>query len=177
MPPRNKISLLPPELRHAIDHILIEAGFAGYDELEQTILDAHGISLGKSTLHRYGQKLERRLSAIRASTEAARAIVEAAPDESDLRSAAVISLLQSSLFEAFIALGEAENETSPAERLKILALGSRAITDLSRASQAQKKWAAEQKAKLDALAARANAAGKPFDVATFKAICETLYGS
>ncbi|MHB9021314.1 MAG: phage protein Gp27 family protein [Halothiobacillus sp.] len=153
MPPRNKISQLPPELRATIDRMLIDAGFSGYDMLEQMILNAHGIAIGKSSLHRYGQKLERRLSAIRASTEAARAIAEAAPDEADHRSAAVISLVQSSLFDAMLALEEADEEADPADRVKLLANAARAIAEASRASQGQKKWESEIQAKANIAAA------------------------
>lgn len=152
MPPRDKISQLPPELRSTIDRMLIDAGFAGYEMLERMILEAHDVSIGKSSLHRYGQKLERRLSAIRASTEAARAIAEAAPDDADHRSAAVISLVQSSLFDAMLALEEADAESDPAERVKLLANAARAIAEASRASQGQKKWEAEIRAKAAAAA-------------------------
>lgn len=147
MPPRDKISQLPPTLRAAIDRLLIDSGFAGYEALESLILETHGVQIGKSILNRYGQKLERRLSAIRASTEAARAIAEAAPDDADHRSAAVISLVQSSLFESMLALEEAEDEADPAERVKLLANAARAIAEASRASQGQKKWESEIRAK------------------------------
>lgn len=175
MPPRDKISQLPADLRASIDQMLIARGFSGYEELEQLILDAHGIAIGKSSLNRYGQKLERRLSAIRASTEAARAIAEAAPDDADHRSAAVISLVQSSLFDALISLDEAET-AEPAERVKLLSSAARAIADASRASQGQKKWAAEQQAKLDALDAQAGNGKKRLDADTLKAVREALYG-
>ena len=143
MPPKSKISQLPPELRAEIDALLIARGFAGYEQLERDILDAHGIELGKSTLHRYGQKLEQKLSAIRASTEAARLIAEAAPDDTDQRSAAVISLVQSELFQAMVDLQEAEQEEDPGERIKLLSGAARAIAEASRASLGQKKYAAE----------------------------------
>lgn len=176
MPPRNKISQLSPELRAAIDKLLIDSGFAGYEALENIILQTHGVHIGKSILNRYGQKLERRLSAIRASTEAARAIAEAAPDEADHRSAAVISLVQSSLFDAMLALEEADEEADPAERVKLLANAARAIAEASRASQGQKKWAQEQKTKLDQLEAEAGRGTKRLDADTLKAVREALYG-
>lgn len=175
MPPRDKISQLPADIRAAIDRLLIDSGFSGYDALEQIVLDAHGVQIGKSTLNRYGIKLQRRLDAIRASTEAARAIAEAAPDEADHRSAAVISLVQSSLFEAMLALEEAE-DADPTERVKLLASAGRAIAETSRASQGQKKWAQEQRAKLDALEAEAGRGSKRLDADTLKAVREALYG-
>ena len=152
MPPRNKISQLDAEVRASIDSLLIERGFSGYEALEQIVLDEHGLKIGKSTLGRYGQKLERRLSAIRASTEAARAIAEASPDDSDLRSAAVISLVQSNLFDAMLDLEEASEESDPAERVKLLANAGRAIAETSRASQGQKKFAQEVRARAEAAA-------------------------
>jgi len=176
MPPRNKISQLSPELRAAIDRLLVERGFAGYEALENIILETHGVHIGKSILNRYGQKLERRLSAIRASTEAARAIAEAAPDEADHRSAAVISMVQSSLFEAMVVLEEADEQADPAERVKLLANAARAIAEASRASQGQKKWAQDQKAKLDMLEAAAGKGEKRLDAATIQAVREALYG-
>ena len=144
MPPRDKISQLPAEVRTAIDRLLIDRGFSGYEALEEQILEAHGIEVGKSTLHRYGQRLERRLSAIKASTEAAKAIADAAPDEADQRSAAVISLVQSDLFEALLDLQEAgDEEVDTSERVKLLSRAARAIAQTGRASVSQKKWAAE----------------------------------
>lgn len=151
MPPRDKISQLPAEVRAAIDRLLIDSGFAGYEELEQVVLRAHGVQIGKSTLNRYGMKLQRRLDAIRASTEAARAIAEAAPDEADHRSAAVISLVQSSLFEAMLALEEAE-DADPTERVKLLASAGRAIAETSRASQGQKRFEQEVRTRAEAAA-------------------------
>ena len=174
MPPRDKISQLPAEVRSEIDRLLIDRGFSGYEALEEQILEAHGIEVGKSTLHRYGQRLERRLSAIKASTEAAKAIADAAPDEADQRSAAVISLVQSDLFEAMISLREADDEDDPASRVKMLSQAARAIAEASRASVNQKKWSAEVRARLDAL--EENAADKRLDADTLRAVREALYG-
>lgn len=140
---REIISQLPPELRAEIDHLLIERGFSGYEALEEQILAEHDLKIGKSTLHRYGQKLERKLAAIRASTEAARAIADAAPDDADQRSAAVISLVQSDLFDALVSLQEAGDVEDKAERVKLLSQAAKAISEASRASVGNKKWAAQ----------------------------------
>lgn len=144
MPPRDKISQLPNEIRSEIDKMLIASGFGGYEDLEQTILSEHGVKVGKSTLHRYGQKLERRIAAIKASTEAAKAIAAAAPDDADQRSSAVISLVQSDLFEALLDLQEAEDESvDTPERIKLLSRAAQAIARIGHASVGQKKWEAE----------------------------------
>lgn len=153
MPPRNKVASLTPELRAEIERLLIQSGFSGYAELEQQILDAHGVAIGKSTLHRYGSKLQRKLDAIRASTEAARLIAEAAPDDADQRSAAVISLVQSNMFDALVNLQDAEeDDIDPGERIKLLGQAARAMAEASRASIGQKKWAEEVRGKAESAA-------------------------
>ncbi|MBN2690561.1 MAG: DUF3486 family protein, partial [Burkholderiaceae bacterium] len=177
MPRRNKVQSLTPELRAEIERLLIQRGFSGYAELEQQILDAHGVEIGKSTLHRYGSKLERKLDAIRASTEAARLIADAAPDDADQRSAAVISLVQSNMFEALLNLQDAEgDDVDPGERVKLLGQAARAMAEASRASIGQKKWQSEVSAKLDALEAAQGQGKKRLDATTLKAVREALYG-
>ncbi len=153
MPRRDKVSALTPELRAEIERLLIASGFAGYAELEQQILDAHGVEIGKSTLHRYGSKLQRKLDAIRASTEAARLIADAAPDDADQRSAAVLSLVQSNMFEALVNLQDAEDaDVDAAGRIKLLGNAARAMAQASRASINQKQWAEEVRGKAEAAA-------------------------
>jgi hypothetical protein len=49
-------------------------------------------------------------------------IADAAPDDSDMRSAAVLSLVQTELFNALVALQEADNEDAdPADRIMLMA--------------------------------------------------------
>ena len=142
MPRRSTISQLPPDVREEIDRLLIDKGFGGYDWAAEQ-LQEQGVEISRSALHRYGQQLERRLSAIRASTEAARAIASAAPDDSDFRSAAVMGMVQSQLFDVMINLQEADQEQDPAKSIALMANAARAISELSRASVAQKKHAME----------------------------------
>lgn len=147
---RSKVSALPDAVRTWLDKALADSNFSGYEEFEQLLRDK-GYSIGKSSLHRYGQQLETKLAAVKASTEAARAIAEAAPDDADLRSAAVMSLVQTDTFNVMVALQEAEG-ADPADRLKLLAKAAEAIAKLSRASVNQKKWETEVKAKVEAAA-------------------------
>jgi hypothetical protein len=138
---QSKIGILPEEVRRWLDAVLAEGNFSGYESLADALRE-RGYSVSKSGLHRYGQKLERRLSAIRASTEAARAIAEAAPDAADNRSAAVIALVQSELFEVLLAVEES-TDAPPEERVKLLSTAARSIAELSRASVNQKRHEAE----------------------------------
>jgi hypothetical protein len=158
MAKRSKISTLPAEVRTWLDKALAEGNFSGYEQLEK-LLAERGFTIGKSSIHRYGQQLEAKLAAVKASTEAARAIAEAAPDDADLRSAAVMSLVQTDTFNVMVALQEAEG-ADPADRLKLLAKAAEAIAKLSRASVNQKKWEAEVKAKVQAAAEAAERIAK-----------------
>lgn len=174
MPAPAKIALLPESVRSGLDALLVRQAFAGYDGLAAWLAE-QGYEIGKTAVHAYGQGLKRKLAAIRASTEAARLIAEAAPDEEDRRSEAVMSLVQSDMFAMLVALQEAE-DANPQERIKLLGGAARAIADLSRASIAQKKHAAAVQAKLDALLTAAQHGETALDIATLQRIRREVYG-
>src|SRR5262245_53058081 len=119
MPPRSKIEQLPEDLKAELRRRLIEDGFGGYVK-HAAWLKESGHPIGKSAVGVYGQSLQRKLDAICASTEAARLIAQAAPDDADERSNAIISLVQTEIFESLLALQEAAEESDPAERVAIL---------------------------------------------------------
>lgn len=150
---RSKITALPPPVKTWLDQALIDGNFAGYQQLEAE-LKARGYDIGKSSIHRYGTNLERKLRAIKASTEAARQIAEAAPDDADLRSGAVISMIQTEVFDVLVALQEA-TEADPMKRAKLLSTVAKNVATLSRASVNQKKWEVEMRGKVAAAADRA----------------------
>lgn len=144
MPKRAKVGQLPPEVKEWLDTALIGGDFSNYELLEAE-LSERGYQIGKSSIHRYGQKLERKLAAIKASTDAAAAIAKAAPDDSDLRSAAVISLVQTEVFDVLLQLQELQEAEEgggidAAERVKLLSRVAKSIAELSRASVNQKRW-------------------------------------
>lgn len=143
---RSKVSKLPKVVLDWLNQTLVEGNFSGYELLESE-LKARGYDISKTAIHRHGQNLERRLAAVRASTEAARQIAEAAPDDADLRSQAVISLVQTELFDILISLQQVEGEDDPTERAKLIARIAKSSSELSRASVNNKKWQAEVKAK------------------------------
>lgn len=98
----------------------------------------------RSAVGRYGQKLERRLAAIRASTEAAKIIRDQVGDKEDARSEALTAMIQSELFESIMNLQEvSEQEMSPAERVGLLAEAAKNIATLTRSSVTLKKYQAE----------------------------------
>lgn len=142
MPSPSKIDLLDEETRRELEARIIANGFGGYVALAEWLAE-RGYSIGKSAVGVYGQKLERRVAAIKASTEAARLITAAAPDDADERSNAIISLVQTEIFESLLALQDATDEVDPAERVAILGKAAKNIAALTRASIGRNKWASE----------------------------------
>lgn len=143
MPRRSHIDTLPTEVRHWLERALTEANFSGYHQLEE-MLARRGYSISKSAIHRYGQKIERRFAAIKASTEAARILTEGAADDQDARSEAVIALVQTEMFESIINLQDAsEDDIKPEDRLGLLSKAAKNIATLARASVNQKKFRLE----------------------------------
>lgn len=160
---QSSITALPEATRDALNRELAARNFSGYEALEEWLRD-QGFEISKSAIHRYGQKIERRMAAIKASTEAAKLVVESAGDDQDARSEAVIALVQTEMFDSIIAIQEADDEElSPADRLGMMSKAAKNIATLARASIVQKKYRAEveeriradllaeQKAKLDAM--------------------------
>ncbi len=72
---RSKVTTLPAEVKAWLDAALIQGNFSGYEQVAAE-LAARGCALSKSAVHRYGTQLEQRLSAIKASTEAAKLIAD-----------------------------------------------------------------------------------------------------
>lgn len=135
-----------------LDKRFIDKGFCGYEEIA-AILQERGYNVSKSSVHRYGQKVEQKLAAVQASTQAAMMIAEAAPDDSDMRSSAVLSLVQTELFNALVALQEADNEDAdPADRIMLMAKAGKGIAEIAKASVNQKKWESEVKERVQAAA-------------------------
>lgn len=98
----------------------------------------------RAAVGRYGQKLERRLSAIRASTEAAKIIQAQSGDREDARSGALTAMIQAELFESIMALQEAgDEEMPPSERVGLLSSAAKNIATLTRSSVNLKRWQAE----------------------------------
>ncbi len=175
MAPRSKIAQLSPDDRQWLDDELSRRGFSGYEELAE-LLNERGIEISHSSVHRYGQKLERKLNAIKAGTEAAQLITRAAPDSADDRSSAVAAMIQTGLIESLVDLQEAE-DMSPENKIVLLSKASQGFAKLFAANLLQKKWADDLNKKLEALEAQARrgAGPKRLDEETLKAVREAIY--
>ena len=166
---KSTISRLPQDVKSYIEGKLAE----GRMTLDELIADVRGRFPAqqqagdlpsRAAVHRYGQKLERRLSAIRASTEAAKIIQAQAGDSSDARSEALTALIQTELFEAILNLQENDDpDMDPGKRVGMLSAAAKNIATLTRSSvnlkqfqatveeETRLKVMAEQRAKLDEL--------------------------
>lgn len=152
---QSSITTLPEEVRRWLERALTEQNFSGYEALE-AMMREKGFAISKSAIHRYGQKIERRFAAIKASTEAARMLTEGAADDQDARSEAVIALVQTEMFESIIAIQEADDdELTPADRLGMMSKAAKNIATLARASIAQKQFKTTVQAKAAEVADKA----------------------
>ncbi|MDR2113409.1 MAG: DUF3486 family protein [Candidatus Accumulibacter sp.] len=149
---KTSIDGLPAEVRRYLEQALSDANFTGYKALEQ-VLREKGFVISRSAIHRYGQKMERRFQAIRASTEAARMLTEGAPDDQDARSEGIIALVQSELFHCISDLMDAgDGEMSKPERIELLSSAAKNIATLARASVNQKRFRLDVQAEIEAAA-------------------------
>jgi len=145
---RSKIDGLPVEVRRWLERALTEANFSGYEELAM-LLREKGYAISKSSIGRYGQKIERRFAAIKASTEAARMLTEGAADDQDARSEALIALVQTEMFESIVNLQEAGEEgLSDEDRITLLSKAMKNIATVTRASVTLKKFQQEVRARV-----------------------------
>lgn len=174
---KSTISRMPAEIKSYIEAMLA----TGAQTLDEMIADLQerfpaeatsGSLPSRSALHRYGTKLDRRLAAIRASTEAAKIIREHAGDDQDARSEALTAMVQTELFEAILALQEADDpppegtsaEEAAAARVTLLSKAAKNIATLTRSSinlkvfqakieeDTRRKLLAEQEASLQEVA-------------------------
>lgn len=138
---RSKVALLPNAVKAWLDQALIQGNFSGYEILEKELAD-RGCTIGKSSLHRYGQQFEKRLQALNLASQQAKAIVQSAPDEEGAVSEALMRLVQEKLFQSLMDMQL--DPDKPVDLAKV----SKAVAELARATVTQKKWTAEVRAKV-----------------------------
>lgn len=161
---KSSVTRLPVDIKAYIEAMLA----TGAQTLDELITDlqarfpaeSHAGNLpSRSALHRYGSKLDRRLAAIRASTEAAKIIQAQAGDDQDARSEALVALVQTELFEAILNLQEATepegddgNPVDPGDRVTLLSKAAKNIATLTRSSIGLKQFQAQARARAKAAA-------------------------
>lgn len=144
MAPKSKIQGLPQDVKDWLDKALIDGNFSDY-ELLAANLRARGYDISKSSVHRYGQQFEERLSTLKLVTEQARAVVQASPDDDDAMNQALIRITQEKLFTLMLDLQIDPDDVD-------IAKVTRSIADLARSSTDAKKYAREIREKAKAAA-------------------------
>ena len=156
MAPKSSIDRLDPEIKAYIQSMLA-VGSMTLDELIVDLREKFPVAANtsdlpsRSALGRYGQKLNRRLAAIKASTEAAKIIRAHAGDDNDARSEALVAMVQTELFEAILALQEVDEpppegisaEEAAANRVALLSKAAKNIATLTRGSVNLKQFQAQ----------------------------------
>lgn len=155
MAPRSSMETLPENVRREFERRLIANGFANYTELTDW-LNEQGYQISRSAAHRYGQKMERRFAKIKTSTEAAKLIADGANDEHDHRSAAIVAMLQSELFEVLVDISELDEDEktklNPLAKFDLISEGAKRIGSFVNASTRLKEYQNKVKAKAQAAA-------------------------
>ena len=144
---RSAVERLPDDTQKELNRRLIRNAFGDYDGLTAWLAE-QGFEISRSAVHRYGQKFEERVRALRIATQQAKAIVEEAPDDQGTMSDALVRLTQEKLFGVLMDL-QVDPETIELPKL------TRAIADLGRASVQQKRWMTEVREKAEAAASAA----------------------
>jgi hypothetical protein len=142
MPPRNKIATLPKAVKACLDTALAEQ-LQRLRSPGQRVA-AQFFSVSKSTLHRYGQDFESKLSALKVASEQARAVVVAAPDEEGAVNKTLMCMIQEHLFNLSI------TKDKPFDLAKV----AKDVAELGEASVTRNKWQTEYREKAEAAASR-----------------------
>lgn len=152
MPRVSKIAKLPENLRTWLRRAIVERGYGdivGLTEELNALCKEGGvaITLGKSAVGEESKRIKRAQEAIRATTEAAKLIAEAAPDDGDNRSMAAMAIVQSEVFELLLQVRESETMTDPVDRLAVMNDAALGLSRLSRSRVNQARWNTEVQAK------------------------------
>ncbi len=121
---RSKVATLPEDVRKELDSRLIASGFGDYTQLAEW-LRSQGFEIARSSVHRYGANLERRIEQVRLATEGAESLVGAAGDDTGAVADAGLRMIQQKLYDVLLASEE--------DDLKALSAAARALADTARA--------------------------------------------
>jgi hypothetical protein len=148
-----KIKKLPPDLKEQLDQMLTEGTLHSCRQLSKWLGD-NGFEISHAAIHKYGQKFERRLEAVRLATEQARIVCEQFKDDDTQLQTALLRLVQTQLFDVLAAAherekgsadtGEGEGEATIAP-VNITAL-ARSVSGLVRAESEHQRWAERMRA-------------------------------
>lgn len=173
MPRRSKATELPPAVKKWLDEQLAANSFSDYGPLA-TELKARGFDISRSALHRYGSKLEKTMALAKATVDKARAVVEAAPDEDDAMTAAILRLTQQNVLELLMAMEFDPESAKDVDMSKLTLQVSRLVRSAIPLKNYQREARERAKAAAGEIAAEAKKLGASAD--TIKTWREKVMG-
>ena len=144
-----KIKRMPADLKEKLDQLLSDGTFHSCRQLAKWLGD-NGFEISHAAIHKYGQRFERKLEAVRMATEQARIVCEQFKDDDVQMQSALMRLVQTRLFEVLTAAndmgqGSANEEGATIAPVNITAL-ARSVSGLVRAESEQRRWAERARA-------------------------------
>lgn len=136
MPVRPKVEQLPEPVRAELEQRLIANAFSGYGGLVDWLAE-NGFEISRSSLHRWGERFEERVRAVKIATEQSRALVEASPDGAGAMNEALMRLAQEKMFTLLVDLQVDPDDIDVAKLFKVIAEMSKSVVN-------QKRYAAEE---------------------------------
>jgi hypothetical protein len=138
-----KIKKLPPDLKEQLDQMLMGGTMHSCRQLSKWLGD-NGFEISHAAIHKYGQKFERRLDAIKMATEQARIVCEQFKDDDEQMQSALMRMVQTRLFEVLVAANERTTESADGEEATIAPVNitalARSVSGLARAETEHRKW-------------------------------------
>lgn len=161
-----KIKKLPPDLKEQLDQMLMGGTMHSCRQLSKWLGD-NGFEISHAAIHKYGQKFERRLEAIKLATEQARIVCEQFKDDDEQMQSALMRMVQTRLFEVLVAANERKKQSANGKGATIAPVNitalARSVSGLARAETEHRKW-------VDRARAGVAAAGKKIDEAQAKGL-------
>jgi hypothetical protein len=134
-----KIKRLPPDLKEELDRMFSEGTMHSCRQLAKWLGD-NGFEISHAAIHKYGQKFERKLQAVRLATEQARIVCEQSKGDDAEMQDALLRLVQTQLFNV---LTVSKQETSGNARIAPVNLGAlaRCVSNLAKTETELRKRA------------------------------------
>ena len=145
MPTPSTIGNLNAEDRAWLEKQLLEKNFADYDGL-MALLTEHGLEISRSALGRFGKKYKEYIQDIKRSTDMAVMLSREVGDDANAVGDATMRMMQVELFEAIQNYDFSKLQDAKPHQLIA------ALADLNRATVGQKKWMAEVRTAVKAVA-------------------------
>ncbi len=149
-----KIKKLPPDLKEQLDKMLTEGTLHSCRQLAKWLGD-NGFVISHAAIHKYGQKFERRLEAIRMATEQARIVCEQFKGDDAKMQTALLRLVQTQLFQVLTVSNETENGSAKSRGATVAPVNigalARCVSGLAKTETEHQKWAERAREKVAAV--------------------------